>query len=412
MNNFKNEQDYDQDRFERHVWSQQSATGLSRRQVIKNLAGLAAGVATFGALPMPTYGQALPPIVKPTPADKFRTLGTNRETLFQAFKGQGYLTPASLFFVRNHTTTPRIDGDTWSLRIEGSGVTTPSNFTLNQLKALPSVTLTRAIECAGNGRSFFTTQQAQTVTGTAWRLGAIGVGSWTGVRLSTLLESVGVKQTAVDVLPEGLDSEVGATGHVRRPIPISRALADDVLVVLRLNGEVLPPDHGFPARLLVPGWIGIANIKWLGRITVSETPVFTSWNTTQYRYFGNPTDYPGDPILTTQTIKSAFELPFPATLKPGINLITGRSWSAAGTIARVEVSFNNGASYSRATLKARGNGHQAWAEWEIPWAARVGNFTLKARATDNLGNTQPLSVPFNTQGYLFSAIAGHPVTVS
>ncbi|WP_165225522.1 sulfite oxidase [Aquisphaera insulae] len=413
MNNHSdNERNYDQDRLERHVWERQRTTGLSRRSVMRNLAGLAAGVSAFAGSPLRSYGQSAPPIVKPTPPDKFRILGTNRETLFQAFKGQGYLTPASLFFVRNHTSTPRIDADTWSLSIEGSGVARPITFTLDDLHALPSVTVTRAIECAGNGRSFFTSQQKQTVSGTAWLLGAIGVGEWTGVRLSTLLELAGVKASAVDVLPEGLDSEVGTSGHVRRPIPIGRALDDDVLVVYGLNGELLPPDHGFPARLLVPGWIGIANIKWLGRITVYEEPVFTTWNTTQYRFFGNPVDYPGDPILTTQTIKSAFELPFPATLKPGINLITGRSWSAAGTIARVDVSINNGATYTRATLKPNSNGYQAWAEWQIPWVARPGQYTLKARAVDDLGNTQPLTVPYNSMGYLFSAIAGHPVTVA
>src|SRR3954449_11185617 len=135
-NDFKSEQAYDQDRFDRYVWRRQRATGLTRRQVLKDLAGLAAGVSTFGSLPLRAYGQAPPPIVKPTPPDKFRILGTNRETLFQAFKGQGYLTPASLFFVRNHTTTPRIDGETWSLSIEGSGVATPTTFTLDDLIAL------------------------------------------------------------------------------------------------------------------------------------------------------------------------------------------------------------------------------------------------------------------------------------
>ncbi|WP_165245506.1 sulfite oxidase [Paludisphaera soli] len=413
MNNaFKNEQDYDRERFEMEVWKRRHATGQTRRQVVRTLAGLAAGASAFGSLPSRGFAQAPATIVKPTPPDKFRILGTNRETLFHAFKGRGYLTPASLFFVRNHTSTPLIDAETWSLSVEGGGVARPRTFTLDDLISLPTERLTRAIECAGNGRSFFAGQQGQAVAGTAWLLGAIGVGEWTGVRLSTLLELAGVKPTAVDVLPEGLDDEVGASGHVRRPIPIGRALADDLLVAYGLNGELLPPDHGFPARLLVPGWIGIANVKWLGRVTVSEEPVFTAWNTTQYRFFGNEDDYPGQPILTTQTIKSAFELPFPASLRPGLNLITGRSWSAEGSIALVEVSFNGGDTYIRAALKPGGNGHQAWAEWQIPWAARPGKYVLKARAVDDQGNAQPLTVPYNSQGYLFSAIAGHPVTVA
>jgi DMSO/TMAO reductase YedYZ molybdopterin-dependent catalytic subunit len=409
---FRNEQHYDRDRLERHVWARQRAMGLTRRQMMTRLAGVAAGAAAFGALPVRSFAQALPPIVKPTPEDVFRILGTNRETRFEAFKGAGYLTPAPLFFVRNHTTTPRIDVNTWRLRIEGPGVSNPTSFSLDDLLQLPSVTLTRAIECAGNGRSFFESQQGTPVSGTAWRLGAIGVGRWTGVRLSTLLDRAGLKSTAVDVLPEGLDDEFGVDGRVRRPIPVGRALEDDVLVVYGMNGNALPPDHGFPARLLVPGWVGIANIKWLGRITVHEEPVLTPWNTTTYRLFDNPVDYPDQPIVTTQTIKSAFELPFPATLRPGMHVITGRSWSAAGTIARVDVSFDGGQTYAPATLKKDGNDHQAWAEWEIRWLARAGTYTFKARALDSAGNTQPVTVPFNSQGYLFSAVVGHPVTVA
>lgn len=409
---FSSEHDYDRERLEQRIWSQRRQTGWSRRRVLQTLFGASVGATAFSALPRHAFGQSLPPIVKPTPEDQFRTLGTNRETLFQAFKGRGYITPASLFFIRNHTTTPRIDAETWSLSIEGSGIYNPRTYTLEDLFQLEPVTITRAIECAGNGRSFFNSQQGQTVSGTQWRFGAIGVGEWTGVRLADLLDAAGVKPSAVDVLPEGLDDPVGTNGRVRRPIPISRALEDDVLVVYGLNGELLPPDHGYPARLLVPGWIGIANIKWLGRIEVSEAPVFTQWNTGQYRFFGNPVDYPGEPILTTQTIKSAFELPFPAALPRGVNLLTGRSWSAAGTIQRVDVSFDNGVTYKRAVLKQGGNGFQAWAEWQIPWVARPGAYVLKAKATDDLGNTQPLSVPFNSQGYLFSPITGHPVTVS
>lgn len=414
MNEYKTEFDYDDDRLDRYVWRRQRFGGHSRREVLKTLAALAAGAGIFGGSTQRAHA-----IVKPVPGTIFRTLGTNRETRFDAFKGQGYIPPSSLLFIRNHTDTPVIDPLTWSLTIDGPGVTTPTAFTLDQLKALPSVTLVRAIECAGNGRSFYNTQQVgnPAVTGSAWRLGAIGVGEWKGVRLSTLLAAAGIKGRAVDVLPEGLDNPVTPEqGRVRRPLPVSRALQDDVLVVYALNGQPLPPDHGFPARLLVPGWIGIANIKWLGRIQVFEEAVFTQWNTGQYRFFGNETDYPGQPALTTQTIKSAFELPWlpdaPPPLTRGSQLITGRSWSAAGTIAKVDVSFNNGTTWQRATLKPGGNGHQAWAEWRIPWSPGPGTYQLKARATDNLGNLQPVLAAYNSQGYLFNAQVSHAVNVA
>ncbi len=414
MKTYKNEFDYDDERFDRSLWVRERATGLSRRTILKSLAAAAATAGVLGG-----FAPRAQAIVKPIPPNLFRTIGTNRETRFDAFKGQGYLTPASLFFIRNHTDTPVISAATWRLQISGSGVTTPVDFTLEQLKALPSVTLTRSIECAGNGRSFFTSQQGQTVAGSAWRLGAIGVGRWKGVRLSTLLNAAGVKGTAVDVLPQGLDNEVSAAqGRVRRPLPISRALEDDVLVVYELNDEPLPPDHGFPARLLVPGWIGIANIKWLGSIQVFDTPLADTgiqWYDVQYR-FGPAASYPGQPRLDRQTIKSAFELPWvadsPAPLPAGLQLLTGRSWSARGTISKVEVSVNDGATWQRATIKPGGNDHQAWAEWRIPWTAQAGTHFLKARAVDNLGNAQPDIVPFNDQGYLFNGIVRHQVNVA
>lgn len=414
----KHEATYDQDRLDRYIRAEQRATGHTPRELLQKVFGFAHGTAaagTFG-LPMGSAARAVATIVKPTPADKFITLGTNRETRFEAFKGQGYLTPNSLFFIRNHTLTPRIDADTWRLQIDGSGVTTPRSFSLQDLLAFPAVSRTAAVECAGNGRSFFGSQQGTPAAGSNWRLGAIGVGQWTGVPLATLLQAAGLKQTAVDVQPEGLEPEfvsVGVNqGHVRRSLPIQKAL-DDVLVVYALNGEFLPPDHGFPARLLVPGWIGIANIKWLGRIEVSETPLFSFFNTTQYSFVGNDIDYPQPQVpLTKQGIKSAFELPFPGILRRGINLITGRSWSADGSIARVDVSFDDGATWRRAALKTGGNEPRAWAEWQLPYTAKPGNYVFRARATDTAGNTQPDRLPFNGQGYLFSTVVRHAVTVS
>jgi hypothetical protein len=177
----------------------------------------------------PSPAQAAGPIVKPLPADLFRSLGTNAETLWSSLKGQGYYVPVDRFFVRNHTVTPAIDASTWSLEISGSA-TRSAHFTLDDLKRLPSVTRPVAIECAGNGRGYFTTQQGQTVSGTAWRLGAIGVGKWKGVKLSTVLRKAGMKRNAVDVQPIGLDPNFvsgGADlGPVRRPFPVSKAFED------------------------------------------------------------------------------------------------------------------------------------------------------------------------------------------
>lgn len=408
----KTESIYDRDRFERLLHQRQKEAGCSRRDALRLLSlSLAAGAATLSGAPGRLFAQDAPPpsTVKPLPADKFRVLGTNAETLFEAFKGVGTLTPASLFFVRNHTYTPHIDVNTWRLTVSGSGVARPLSLSYNDLLKYRAVYAVKAIECAGNGRSFFATQQGQQTSGTQWRLGAIGVGLWKGVRLADVLAQAGLKRSAVDVQPEGLDAEVGTSGHVRRAIPIEKAL-DDVLLVYELNGKPLPPDHGFPVRVLVPGWIGVANIKWVGHIEVSETPLTSAWNTTQYRLFGDA--YPDAPVLTTQTIKSALELPFPATLRRGFHLLEGRSWSAHGAIRKVELSFDGGSRWWPAAINPLSNLPQAWAQWSFLWPAAPGNYAIKVRATDTRGNTQPTSVPFNNQGYLFSAVVDHPVTVT
>lgn len=148
------------------------------------------------------------------------------------------------------------------------------------------------------------------------------------------------------MLGEGLDSE-----RVRRPIPIEKALDPETLVVYEMNGVALPLDHGFPARLLVPGWVVIANIKWLGRIEASKQPIYTPWNTTSYVMVGDA--YPGNPLVTTHRVKSAFELPWDATLRRGRQTVTGRAWSAFDRIRSVEVSDDGGGSGNRQHSRAK-----------------------------------------------------------
>jgi sulfane dehydrogenase subunit SoxC len=220
------------------------------------------------------------------------------------------------------------------------------------------------------------------------------------------------------VMPEGLDAVVGSSGHVRRPMPLEKAL-NDVLIVYAMNGETLPADHGFPVRMLVPGWVGISSIKWVGKITVSEEPLFCLWNTSQYRLFGSA--YPDTPLLTNQMVKSAFELPLPGTLSAGPQTLTGRSWSGSGNVNRVEVSMDGGATWREAALgppkrdlhdSGRRNIPQAWVQWWIDWNPSPGSYALRARATDRHGSTQPPTVPFNDFGYAFWAVVQHPVNVT
>jgi DMSO/TMAO reductase YedYZ molybdopterin-dependent catalytic subunit len=369
---------------------------VSRRRLFQ----LAAAASAPLLLPRDALSQARP-ILKPLPPEWFIDHGTNAEMRWDAVRELGRLIPNERFFVRNHTRTPSIDARTWRLQVSGPGVRRPIGLSYRDLERLPSVSLEAAIECAGNGRSFFASQQGTPASGTQWKLGAIGVARWRGVRLGDVLERAGLRRAAVDVVPQGLDDPYVTGGidygRVRRPLPVGKAL-DDVLVALEMNGRELPPDHGFPARLVVPGWIGIASIKWLGALEVATETVSTPWNTRWY------------PGLSVQPVKSALELAWDAPLRAHRRtVLRGRSWSGHAPVRRVEVSTDGGARWERARLHGP---NRSWVEWELPWTPRPGRHELLARATDRAGLVQPDTVPFNEGGYQFWAVVRHPVTVA
>jgi DMSO/TMAO reductase YedYZ molybdopterin-dependent catalytic subunit len=418
------ESGYDRRRLRQWLAGDARADGVARRDMLRLLAaaGLtAAAPAAFAGPAVAATGTTATAagIVKPLPDDWFTMRGTNAETKFASLAGTGYHTPIDHFFVRNHTATPVLEAETWKLTVWGDGLARPEpvEFTLDELKRLPVTTRSAFVECAGNGRSLFTTQQGQTVTGTAWTLGAIGTARWKGVRLAEVLRRAGLTRRAVDVLPRGLDAEYVTAdgtnlGHVRRPLPLSKAL-DDVLLAYEMNGEPLPPDHGHPVRLLVPSWVGIASIKWVGDIEVADQPLYSPWNTDFYRLFGDAYPEGGSAPLTHQTLKSAFELGWNATLPAGTDHhLTGRSWSGTGGVVRVDVSTDGGATWRRARLHDAP--HRAgWVRWSTDWRPSTpGTYTLLARATDTTGRSQPETTALNTQGYLFDAVVRHSVQVA
>lgn len=422
---------YDRRRLRQWLAGEARADGVARRDMLRLLAaaGLTtAGPTAFSAPAVAATGTSanpsapfatVPGIVKSLPDEWFTARGTNAETKFASLAGTGYHTPNDHFFVRNHTATPLVDAEAWTLALWGDGLACeePVEFTLDDLKRLPATTRTAFVECAGNGRSFFTTQQGQTVSGTAWTLGAIGTARWKGVRLAEVLRRAGVTDRAVDVLPRGLDAEYVTAdgtnlGHVRRPLPLSKAL-DDVLLAYEMNGAPLPADHGHPVRVLVPSWVGIASIKWVGDIEVSAQPLYSPWNTDFYRLFGAAYPEGGSAPLTRQTLKSAFELAWNASLPAGTHhRLTGRSWSGAGGVGRVDVSTDGGTNWRRARLYDAPS-RAGWVRWSTDWRPTTpGTYTLLARATDTTGRTQPETTVLNTQGYLFDAVVRHPVQVS
>ena len=420
----KDERVYDQERGEQYLWRHARAMGISRRRFMQWTA-VGAGAVVLSGLPgagvaRRALASHAGPVVKPVPPDLFYNYGSNFEMRFEVMADQGYLVPIENFFVRNHTRTPHIDPSTYRLKIFGSGVRREIELNYDEILRMPMVTETKYVECAGNGRRFFGLEGGcGQRPGSQWYLGAVGVAEWTGVRLGEVLERAQLKRTAVDVMPAGLDPEFGADGHVRKPQPIPKAL-DDTLLVVGMNGRTLPEDHGFPVRILTPGWVGINSIKWVGEIEVSDTPLFSAWNTKFYVLENGdtvgcgPGFYPcPPPVVTEQNVKSAFEIAWPtggvpAEIHAG-RPITGRAWSPAAKIETVEVSADGGA-YRTADLK-KPNIPKAWVRWSIDLDLPPGPHVLRCRATDDKGNTQPDGVPCNRQGYLYNAVVNHPVTV-
>src|SRR6478735_7847988 len=393
----------------------------SRRTLLRSAAVLGGALATHTLAPLGRALAGAPAILKPLPADQFVDFGTNAETRWSSVDPRRYLTPQSRLFVRNHTVTPTIDAASYALKVYGDGLRSPRTaaspiaVTLRDLKRLPRTTLITSHECTGNGRSFFSSQQGTPAAGTAWTLGAVGAVRWEGVRLRDLLRHVGLDRDAVAVQATGLDPSyvTGGVdyGPVRRPFPVTKAL-DDALLAWGMNGEPLLPDHGYPLRLVLPGWVGIASIKWLGSLEVSTRELTSPWNTTFYRMVGP--DWPADsPPLTVNPVRSAWELAPEQVLPSRPVTLTGRSWSGAGRISRVSVSLDGGASWRPAVLDRRSREDQGWTQWSVRWGnPRPGRHELLARATDEHGRTQPLVAAFDTQGYFRDAVVRHPVQVA
>jgi sulfane dehydrogenase subunit SoxC len=324
--------------------------------------------------------------------DPTEDLALNAEMRWEGMADAGYLTPIDRFFVRNHAPTPHVDPATW-LELD-----------YEDLTRLPDVSVVRALECAGNGRAFFGERQGKEAPGTPWRLGAIGVAGWTGVPLREILERAGLVVTEGWVMAEGLDAV-----RMRRPLPLWKALEEDTVLSTGMNGQPLPPDHGFPARLVVPGWAAVASVKWVGRIVVSGRPLASPWNTAKYVMTGGRWGSRRETI-GVQVPKSAIELPWPAVLRRGRHAITGRSWSGGAAIARVEYAVDGDTQWRAAQLDGP-NLPGAWARWRFVWDASPGIHGLRVRATDTVGNTQPEAVPWNALGYLYGGVVEHPVEV-
>ena len=297
----------------------------------------------------------------------------------------GVLTPVGRHFVRNHFALPEHPG---TLTIDGA-VLHPLTLSATELAARPSVTRQVTLECAGNGRALLDPMPP----GEPWRLGAVGTAEWTGVPLADLLAEAGLAAGGGrDPLP-GRRSRDPA--RARSEIAFERSLPPDVaqgaLVAFAMNGEPLTPNHGAPLRLIVPGWYGMASVKWLTGIRVAGQPFRGHFQADRYVVDGRPLGL----IAPRAVVVSPAD---GARVRLGPNVIRGLAWSGRG-LARVEVSTDAGVTWRPARLGPQ-LADEAWRTWQIGWAAGTpGPAVILARAVDGAGRTQPLAPVRNPLGY-------------
>jgi sulfite oxidase len=308
-----------------------------------------------------------------------------------------YLTPVELFFVRSHWIPRMPDPKTWRLIVGAK------QFSMAELRALPRVEATCVLQCAGNGRGL----QEPVLPGVQWRHGAVGNARWSGVRVRDVLAKGGLKG-GKHLHLFGSDDPPGKVPPFHRSIEMEKAM-DDCILAFEMNGKPLPPQHGAPLRLVVPGWAGDHWMKWLVRMTPAGEPQKGFFMDTAYRWPLKP----GAPGVTfkPEEMKPVTELfvksnitTAPKSARRGAAVdVRGFAFSGAPDVAKVELSDDGGATWQRAQLDARHSPH-AWRLWHVRWTPkRAGRVTLVARATDSRGAVQPRTATWNQSGYLYNA---------
>jgi sulfane dehydrogenase subunit SoxC len=310
-------------------------------------------------------------------------------------------TPVGLHYLLIHYDIPPVDPTAWRLEVGGQ-VSHPLALSLDEVRARHRVDLPVTFECAGNGRA----QLDPRPISQPWLVEAVGTAIWTGTPLRELLDDAGLRDDAVAVAFTGLDRglEGGVEQNYERGLTLAWARRPEVLLAYEINGQPLPPQHGFPLRLVVPGWYGMANVKWLQRITVLDRDYAGYQNVRAYRYRSVPEE---EGTMVTRMVPRSLMVP------PGIPdfmsrvryldlrpcQIEGRAWSGWGRIDQVEVSVDGGHSWAAAILGDPPSPY-AWTPWWYQWnPAEPGDYELCCRARDSHGNEQPAEPSWNLGGY-------------
>jgi DMSO/TMAO reductase YedYZ molybdopterin-dependent catalytic subunit len=308
------------------------------------------------------------------------------------------VTPVGMHYLLIHFDIPETDALAWQLDVGGL-VERPLSQGMDDLRARPAVTMAVTMECAGNGRARLSPRPLSQ----PWLNEAVGTAEWTGTPLRPILEEAGLHDDVVDLVFTGADHGIqgGVEQDYERSLSVADATHDEVLLAYEINGAPLPPQHGFPLRLVVPGWYGMTSVKWLRRITAIDRP-FDGFQMDAYRL---RQEAGGEGVPVTRMLPRALMVPpgFPdffartRMLERGPVRLVGRAWSGRAAISRVDVSTDDGATWHEAVLGSS-PGPFAWTGWTFEWDAPAGDHMLLARATDEEGAVQPGEQPWNFHG--------------
>ncbi|MGE3977762.1 MAG: sulfite oxidase [Nitrospira sp.] len=388
---------------------------ISRRRFLCRTAGSAVIALTAGELWwLASRTNAADPLEKPSFITRVER-PQNLETPVTAFTS--WLTPNDRFFVRSHFGPPTAESlKNWHLHVEGD-VTQRLALSLADLKQFDEVTVTAVIQCSGNGRAYFTPK----VPGAQWEKGAVGNAAWTGVRLADVLTRAGLGPTAKHVQMLGADHPILPTVPLFiRSIPIDKALHPSTLLAYQMNGESLPLLHGAPLRLIAPGWVGDACVKWLTHLNIQPLEAEGHFMKHAYRMPNRPIQ-PGMPVKPSETVPME-EMPVKSIIAQpedgagmatsDVLVIQGVAWTGEGEVMRVEVSIDQGTSWQVAELVGEQTPY-AWRRWQYRWKGAVpGHHTVLSRATDSRGQVQPVTTPWNPGGYLWNAVDQIRITIT
>ena len=372
----------------------------------RNWARLLGAAAATGLMP-PSANAAW------TPADrkKVNMIVRSQRPLDLEMPIDGFLTewtPSERFFTRSHHYEPKVDLATWRLEVGGT-VMRPQKLTFEVLQRLPKVDMPAVLECAGNGRGFY----EPSMPGIQWEHGAVGNAKWAGVRLADVLKLAGVEEKSVEVIFDGADVPIGTMPEFQRSIPIGKALDPDTILAYEMNGEPLPSLHGFPLRLIVPGWAGDCWVKWLTRIEVSRAQFEGFFMKTAYRHPDKAVK-PGstvDPALMNPVTKLNAKSLI-ATPTDGAEVQVGKPFTVRGVawtggdarVNAVDLTFNGGLTWVQPQPGPFANQY-AWRSWQYTYNPEVeGYLRIGVRATDGAGQSQPYVPSWNPSGYLWNVV--------